>query len=202
LPHLLAVKKTEAQDFAEFLNMPVVFKVVSPQIIHKSDVGAVRLNIQGGRGAVGRAFEDLVSDLKRRKPNIDIRGVLTLPLAEPGPEVIIGMSRDDQFGPVIMFGGGGTLVELFRDVSFRIAPFGLEVAREMIAETKAYKILHGIRGQSSSDIGSLARLLTKISRIAGAYPDIMAIDLNPVRVYRKGLSILDARILLQKACRS
>jgi acyl-CoA synthetase (NDP forming) len=202
LPHLLAVKKTEAQDFAESLNMSVVLKVVSPQIIHKSDVGAVRLNIQRGRGAVGKAFEDLVADLRHRKPNIDIRGVLTIPLAEPGPEVIIGMSRDDQFGPVIMFGGGGALVELLRDVSFRIAPFDLEVAREMIAETKAHKILHGIRGQSSSDIGSLARLLAKISRIAGSYPDIMAIDLNPVRVYRKGLSILDAKILLQKPCRS
>jgi acetyltransferase len=199
LPHLMAVKKGDAQNFAESLNKRIVLKVVSSQIIHKSDVGGVRLNLQGGRKAVGRAYEDLVRDIKRRKPDAEIRGVLVLPLAEPGPEVIIGMLRDDQFGPVIMFGGGGTLVEVYRDVSLRIAPFDQKVAREMIAETKIYKILQGVRGESSHDTGSLARLLAKISRIAAAYPDILDMDLNPVRVYQKGLSILDARIHLQNA---
>ena len=197
LPHLMAATKRDAQDFTESFNMPVVLKIVSPQIIHKSDVGGVRLNIHRGRRAVGRAYEDLVRDVERRKPDADIRGVLVLPLAEPGPEVIIGMLHDDQFGPVIMFGGGGTLVEVYRDVSFRIAPFDQKAAQEMIAETKAYKILQGVRGESSYDTGSLARLLAKISRIAAGYPDILAIDLNPVRVYRKGLAILDARIHLQ-----
>lgn len=201
LPHLMAVKRKEAQDFAESLNKPIVLKIVSPQIIHKSDVGGVRLNIHGGRRAVGRAYEDLVRDLGRRKLDFDIRGVLVLPLAEPGPEVIIGMLRDDQFGPVIMFGSGGTLVEVYRDVSFRIAPFDQKVAREMIAETKVYKILQGVRGESSYDTGSLARLLAKISRIAAGYSDILAMDLNPVRVYRKGLAILDARIHLQNTNR-
>jgi acetyltransferase len=197
----MAVKRKEAQDFAESLNKPIVLKIVSPQIIHKSDVGGVRLNIHGGRRAVGRAYEDLVRDLGRRKLDFDIRGVLVLPLAEPGPEVIIGMLRDDQFGPVIMFGSGGTLVEVYRDVSFRIAPFDQKAAREMIAETKVYKILPGVRGESSYDTGSLARLLAKISRIAAGYSDILAMDLNPVRVYRKGLAILDARIHLQNTNR-
>jgi acetyltransferase len=197
----MAVKRKEAQDFAESLNKPIVLKIVSPQIIHKSDVGGVRLNIHGGRRAVGRAYEDLVRDLGRRKLDFDIRGVLVLPLAEPGPEVIIGMLRDDQFGPVIMFGSGGTLVEVYRDVSFRIAPFDQKAAREMIAETKVYKILQGVRGESSYDTGSLARLLAKISRIAAGYSDILAMDLNPVRVYRKGLAILDARIHLQNTNR-
>jgi acyl-CoA synthetase (NDP forming) len=108
------------------------------------------------------------------------------------------MSRDPQFGPVIMFGAGGTLVEVFRDVSFRIAPFDWDVAREMVAETKVYDILRGARGRIAYDIGGLARLLAKISMIAASYPDIMALDLNPVRVYRRGLSILDARIILEK----
>ena len=195
MPYFLAVKKAEAQDFAESLKRPVVLKVVSPRILHKSDIGGVRINLRG-RDAVGRAYDQLLQDIRRTMPDADVRGVLVLPLADPGPEIIIGMSRDPQFGPVIMVGGGGILVEVYRDVSFRIAPFDKKAAREMIGETKSGRILRGVRGDAPRDIAGLARLTAKISRIAASYPEIAALDLNPVRVYQEGLAILDSRILL------
>jgi len=197
MPYVLARKRRVAQSFAEDLGVPAVLKIVSPHIIHKSEIGGVRLNLIG-REAVGRAYERLVDDVRRANPDADIRGILVLPLAEPGREIIIGMLRDPQFGPVMMFGSGGIYVEVFHDVSFRVAPFDREVAQDMIRETRAYGILQGVRGDSTKDIPSLADLLVKISQIAATYPEIAAIDLNPVRIYEKGFAILDVRILLAK----
>jgi acetate---CoA ligase (ADP-forming) len=197
MPYVLASKKIDAQSFAETLKTPVVLKIVSPHIIHKSDVGGVRLDLIG-REAIGKAYERLMHDVRRAQPDADIRGILVLPLAEAGPEIIIGMIRDAQFGPVIMFGCGGIFVEVFHDVSFRVAPFSLEVALDMIRETRAFDILQGVRGQGPKDISGLADLLAKISQIAACYPEIVAIDINPVRIYEKGFAILDARILLAK----
>jgi acetate---CoA ligase (ADP-forming) len=197
MPYALARKKIEAQSFAEALRMPAVLKIFSPQIIHKTDVGGVKLDLIG-RKAVGEAYKQLVRDVRQTNPHADIRGILVLPRAEPGPEIIIGMLRDAQFGPVIMFGCGGIYVEVFHYVSFRVAPFDREVALEMIRETKGFGILQGVRGQGPKDIPSLADLLVKISQTAASYPDITAIDLNPVRIYEKGFAILDVRILLAK----
>jgi acetyltransferase len=125
-----------------------------------------------------------------------IHGVLVVPMAQPGTEFIVGMVRDAQFGPTIMFGLGGVFVELFKDVSFRIAPFDKEVALDMIEETQCYRMLQGARGEKQKDIASLAQLLVKISQLAARYPQIKEIDLNPIRVYEKGYSVLDGRILL------
>lgn len=195
LPHVLARTREEAQRVAMEMDNPVVLKVVSPQVIHKSDIGGVRVNLQGGE-AVGRGYDRLVSDVMRATDAAEIRGVLVMPMAKPGNEWIIGMVRDAQFGPTIMFGMGGVFVELYKDVSFRIAPFDEDVALDMIEEIKGYRVLQGLRGEAQKDIASLAKLLAQVSQLAARYPQIEEIDLNPIRVYENGYSILDARILL------
>jgi acyl-CoA synthetase (NDP forming) len=177
------------------MNGPVVLKIVSPQVIHKSDIGGVKLNLQGNE-AVGQGYDQLVNDVKRATVAANIHGVLVVPMAQPGTELIIGMVRDAQFGPTIMFGMGGVFVELFKDVSFRIAPFDKEVALDMIKETKGYRVLQGMRGEKQKDIASLAELLVQVSQLAARHPQIKEIDLNPIRVYENGYSVLDARILL------
>lgn len=195
MPHILAKTREEAQRAAMEVDGPVALKIVSPQVIHKSDVGGVRLNLQGPE-AVGQGYDQMVNDVKRAVPKADIQGVLVVPMAPPGPELIIGMTRDPQFGPTIMFGMGGVFVELFGDVSFRVAPFDREVALDMIRETRAYRVLQGMRGEKPKDIAGLVELLVQVSQLAARYPQIREIDLNPVRVYEKGYSILDARVLL------
>jgi len=192
MPHVLAHTREEAQRAAMAMNRPVALKVVSPHIIHKSDVGGVRLNLQDHE-AVGQGYDQL-SALERTLQT-DVHGILVVPMAPPGPEFIIGMVRDAQFGPTVMFGMGGVFVELFRDVSFRVAPFDQEVALDMIKETRGYRVLQGIRGEKPKDLASLAELLVQVSQLAARYPQIKEIDLNPVRVYESGFSILDARIL-------
>jgi acyl-CoA synthetase (NDP forming) len=195
MPHVLAQTREEAQRAATEMNGPVALKIVSPQVIHKSDVGGVKLNLQGDE-AVGQGVDQLVNDVKRATPAADIHGVLVVPMAQPGTEFIIGMVRDAQFGPTIMFGMGGVFVELFKDVSFRVAPFDDKVALDMIKETKGYRVLHSFRGEKQKDIASLVKLLVQVSQLAARYPQIKEIDLNPIRVYESGYSVLDARILL------
>ncbi len=195
MPHVLAHTREEAQQAAVAMGGPVALKVVSPQVIHKSDVGGVRLNLQGPE-AVGQGYDRLLQDVQQAVPEAEVHGVLVVPMAPPGPECIIGVTRDPQFGPTVMFGLGGVFVELFRDVSFRVAPFDREVALEMIRETRAYRVLQGLRGETPKDVEGLAELLAQVSRLAARYPQIREIDLNPVRVYEKGYRILDARILL------
>jgi acetyltransferase len=195
MPHVLARTREEAQHAAMEMNYPVVLKVVSPQVIHKSDVGGVKINLQGNE-AVGQGYDQLVNDVERAKVAADIHGVLVVPMAEPGIELIIGMVRDAQFGPTIMFGMGGVFVELFNDVSFSVAPFDEEIALDMIKETKAYHVLRGMRGEKQKDVESLVELLVQVSQLAARYPQIKEIDLNPIRVYENGYSVLDARILL------
>jgi acyl-CoA synthetase (NDP forming) len=195
LPHVLVRTREEAQRAAREMNGPVVLKVVSPQVIHKSDVGGVKINLQGDE-EVGQGYDQLVHDVKCATGPADIHGVLVVPMARPGGEWIVGMVRDAQFGPTVMFGMGGVFVELFRDVSFRVAPCDQAVALDMIKETKGYRVLQGMRGEKRKDIASLTELLVQVSRLAARYPQIKEIDLNPVRVYEIGYSILDARILL------
>ncbi len=195
MPHVLARTRQDAQRAAKGMNCPVVLKIVSPQIIHKSNVGGVKINLHGEE-AVGQGFDRLVNEVEHAAPEANIHGALVVPMAQPGTEFIIGMVRDPQFGPTIMFGMGGVFVELFQDVSFRIAPFDQEVALDMIKETKGYRVLQGMRGEEQKDRASLVDLLVRVSQIAVSYPHIKEIDLNPIRVYENGYSVLDARILL------
>ncbi len=194
-PFHVAESEEQAITAARAIGGRVVLKVVSPQVIHKSDVGGVKVNIAGDQ-AVGNAYRQIVANVKQAVPEAVIKGVLVAPCAEEGTELIVGVFRDPQFGPVVMVGLGGVFVEVLKDVSFRVAPFGIEVARDMISETKAASILAGVRGQQPADIESLAELLVKISELSERYDDIRELDLNPVRVYTHGLAILDCRIML------
>ncbi|MGQ4891388.1 MAG: acetate--CoA ligase family protein [Candidatus Njordarchaeia archaeon] len=183
----------EAAEKAKAIGYPVVMKIISPDIIHKTDVGGVILNISDDESA-REAFNTIIENVKSRKPDAKIEGVLVEEMVKSGHEVIIGGLRDNVFGPVVMFGGvGGIYVELFQDVSFRLAPLDKATALEMIKETKGYKILQGYRGIPPSDIDGLADLLVKVSEIMDEHPEILELDLNPVRVFSNRVVILDAK---------
>ena len=185
----------EAVEVAKKLGYPVVLKIVSPQVLHKSDVGGVIININSERD-LEEAYNKIISNVKEKVPNLNVKGFLIEKMARPSTEVIVGMTRDPQFGPVIMFGLGGIFVELFRDVSFRIAPLERRDAEEMVREIKAYPLLEGFRGREPADIDSLINLILKVSKFSMEFEDVKEIDLNPIFIYRDGLIAVDARIIL------
>jgi len=170
-------------------------KVVSPDIIHKSDAGGIKLGLKDEKD-VEKAFKEIVKNAEKVTTGKRVLGTLISTMAGPGQECIIGMIRDPQFGPVIMFGLGGIFVEVLKDVSFRVAPLAQEDIDEMVEEIKGYKILTGIRGEKPKDIDALKDILAKLSEIAIDNPEIKEIDLNPVIVHEKGASIVDSRMIL------
>ena len=186
----------EAVQCALELGTDVVLKIVSPDILHKSDAGGVRLKLKTEKD-IRAAYREVMKNSKKYDAKAEIRGVLVSPMADEGVEVIIGTKFDDQFGPVIMYGLGGIMVEILRDVSFRVLPISPTEARKMIEETKSYPILSGARGTPALDKKALQRLLVLCSDIVESYPQIQEMDLNPVIVYEKGVSIVDARIILK-----
>lgn len=194
-----AMAKTadEAETIVSNVDGPVAMKIVSPDILHKSDASGVQLNVSIGKQA-RQAFEVLMDNAKRYKADADIRGVLIAPMATYGVEVIVGTKTDAQFGPVIMYGLGGIMVEILKDVSFRVLPISRFSAKQMIAETRSAPILKGARGNPPSDEKALIKLLLLVSELVEAYPDIDELDLNPVIVHTDGLSIADARIILKQ----
>ena len=185
----------EVRKIADDIGYPVVLKVISPDIVHKSDAGGVRLNV--GREEVESAFRDILLSIERKFPGARIDGVLVQEMVGDGVEVIVGMKRDPSFGPVIMFGLGGVFVEVFRDVTFRVAPLTKESAMEMIKKVRAYRILRGYRGARSADIDALADVLVKVSALATENEKILEMDLNPVKVTEKGCVVVDVRIALE-----
>jgi acyl-CoA synthetase (NDP forming) len=192
----LATSKQEAIAISKKLGFPVALKIVSPEISHKSDVGGVKLDLKTSK-QVEAAYEEILSAVKQKYPNAVIDGVSVQKMARPGTEVIVGMTKDAQFGPVLMFGLGGILVELLKDVSFRIVPFEREDAREMIREIKGYPILEGFRGREPADVSILEEILLKISRFVDDHPEIKELDLNPIFAYKDGAVTVDARIILE-----
>jgi len=192
----LATSKQEAIAISKKLGFPVALKIVSPEITHKSDVGGVKLDLKASK-QVEAAYEEILSAVKQKYPHAVIDGVSVQKMARPGTEVIVGMTKDAQFGPVLMFGLGGILVELLKDVSFRIVPFEREDAREMIREIKGYPILEGFRGREPADVSILEEILLKISRFVDDHPEIKELDLNPIFAYRDGAVTVDARIILE-----
>lgn len=195
-PCLFARNREAAMEAADAIGYPVVIKIVSPQILHKSDYGGVKLKLRN-RAEVGRAYDELMRHIRTQAPEAQILGVVVTPFLTGGDEVIVGMARDPQFGPVVMFGMGGIFVEVFTDVSFRVAPFSHEEALAMISETKASAVLRGARGKSPKDLHALADLLVKVGQIALVNPQIREMDLNPVLVQEQGLAVLDARVIVQ-----
>ncbi len=194
----LAVTEDEAVRVAKSIDGEVVLKIVSPDILHKSDVGGVWTQLKTEK-QVRKAFNGIIASSKQFYPEADIRGVLVSPMAQKGVEVIIGTKIDDQFGPIILYGLGGIMVEVLKDVAFRVLPLSRTGARKMIRETKSFPILEGVRGTPPYDQKALINLLLLCSDIIEAYPDIHEMDMNPVIVHEKGLSIVDARIILKSS---
>jgi acyl-CoA synthetase (NDP forming) len=194
----LATSKTEAMELAKKMGFPVVMKIVSPDVVHKSDAGGVKLNILNAAQA-GRAYSEILVSIKKHYPRAKIVGLTVQKMAKQGIEVIIGMTKDAQFGPVIMFGLGGILVEVLKDVSFRIVPMTKRDAAEMITEIKGFPILKGYRGQDPADVPFLEELIVKVSDFVDKNPEIKELDLNPVFAYKSGALAVDARIILEPA---
>jgi len=191
----LAKTAEEAVNAAKEFGYPTVLKVVSPDVTHKSDVGGVRLGLDSPE-AVTAAFAEIVAAVKKHQPDARIDGVAVQRMARPGIEVIIGMSKDPQFGPVLMFGLGGILVEVLKDVAFRIVPLEPRDARQMVREIKGFPVLQGFRGQEPADLEALEKLLLKVSAFVEAHPEIEELDLNPVFAYKDGAIAVDARIVV------
>ena len=192
----IAKSVEEAENYSQEIGYPTVFKIISPDVIHKFDVGGVILGINSREDAK-IAYNKIIENVKTHKPNAKIDGILVQEMAPSSTEVIVGAIKDPQFGPIIMFGLGGTFVEVMKDVSFKIAPITEEEAKEMITEIKAYPILQGYRGQSPRDLKEIINILLNTSRLVMDYPEIKELDLNPVMIYSKGAKTVDARIILE-----
>jgi len=192
----LARSKKEAVSISKEMGFPVVLKINSPDVVHKSDSGGVKLGLANAT-QVGKAYSEIISSIKQAYPEAQIQGVSVQPMASPGVEVIVGISKDPQFGPVIMFGLGGILVEVLKDVSFRIVPVTERDAREMIREIKGYPILEGYRGQKPASIPALEKLIVKVSQFVDKNPHIKELDLNPIFAYPDKAVAVDARIILE-----
>lgn len=193
----LAVTSSEAVKNADEIGYPVVLKIVSPDILHKSDAGGVIVNVKSA-DEVKEGFTKIVNNAKNYKADANVLGVLVQEMAPSSTEVIVGMTKDPTWGPALMFGLGGIFVEVLKDVSFRVAPITERDANEMVREIKAFKILEGIRGQPPADIDAIVDILLKISKLVMENPTIDEIDLNPVFVYEDGAKAVDTRILLKE----
>jgi acyl-CoA synthetase (NDP forming) len=169
-------------------------KVVSPDVVHKSDVGGVVVGIEEPRG-VGIAYQRIVDGVQSAVPKARIEGVLVCKQAPQGLEVIVGALDDAAFGPTVMFGLGGIFTEVMKDVSFRITPLERKDAEEMIEEIQGYPLLAGARGQAAYDVRAVTDLLMAVSQIVADHPEIKELDLNPVRVYEQGVMVLDVRLM-------
>ena len=194
----LASSKEEAAAVAGELGYPVALKIVSEQISHKSDVGGVKLGLSSA-DEVTAAFDTIMEAARSAAPDATLDGVSVQRMAEPGIEVITGMTTDAQFGPVLMFGLGGVLVEVLKDVAFRVVPITARDARQMVREIQGFPLLQGHRGQEPADLEALEGLLVKLSEFVEAHPDVTELDLNPVFAYPKGAVAVDARIVLSEA---
>ncbi len=193
----LADSPTSAAQIAQEQGFPVALKISSPDILHKSDVGGVQLNLDSAE-AVKKAHNELLSAVKLSSPEARMDGVLVSKMAPPGLETIVGMNRDPQFGPVILFGLGGIMVEIFQDVSLRLFPLTKDEALAMIREIKGYGLIAGYRGGPAVDEQALADCILAVAKMAKNHPEIVEIDLNPVFAYPDGILIADARIIEQE----
>jgi acyl-CoA synthetase (NDP forming) len=192
----LAKDEEEAAKYASAIGFPIVLKIVSPDIVHKSDVGGVIVGIKNLRD-VRTGYRQIVKNVKKHNPDAKIAGILVQEMAPSGTEVIVGSIKDPQFGPAIMFGLGGVFVEVLKDVTFRIAPITEDEAAEMIREVKAYPLLKGYRNTPPADLKAITKILVNTSRLVTEHPEIRELDLNPIMVYEKGAKAVDARIILE-----
>jgi acyl-CoA synthetase (NDP forming) len=194
----LAATKDAAVRLSDQFGYPVVLKISSVDITHKSDAGGVKVDLKN-KAEVENAFDAIIRSCKAAIPTARIEGVSVQPLARPGIEVIMGMTKDPSFGPVVMFGLGGVFVEVLKDVAFRIVPIEKSDAEDMINEIKGRKLLEGYRGQEPADVACLQQMLLRLSDFANTTPGIQEIDMNPVFAYKDGAMVVDARVILSVA---
>lgn len=193
----LAKTQKETVLMSQKIGFPVVLKIASPDVIHKSDSGGVKLSLNNVAG-VKKAYGEIMERVGELYPNAVIYGITVQKMARPGTEVIVGTSKDPQFGPVIMFGLGGIFVEVLKDVSFRVIPLNRRDAQEMIKEIKGYPLLQGMRGKEPVNIRVLVDIILKISNLIEENPQIKELELNPIFAYGDGAVAVDARIILER----
>lgn len=191
----LAASKKEALNFAKKIGYPVVLKVYSPEILHKTDIGGIKLDIRN-ENELKKAFSEILTNVKKKKPKKKIEGILVQEQIS-GKEVAVGMKRDLTFGPVLMFGLGGIFVEVFKDVTLRIAPIERKEVFEMIKGIKGFEILKGFRGEKPVNIEKIAQIIVKVSRLSLEKENIKEIDLNPIIVNEKQAWVVDVSFLIE-----
>lgn len=192
----LSLNEKEAAKYADEIGYPIVLKIVSPDIIHKSDAGGVKINLKSA-AEVSEAYKTIICNAKKYNDKAKIAGILVQEMAPNGTEVIVGAIKDPQFGQTLMFGLGGLFVELLKDVNFRVAPITPEDAKEMITGLKAYPLLNGYRNTPPVDIDAIVCILCNTSRLVMDNDEIKELDLNPIMAYPKGAKTVDARIILE-----
>jgi acyl-CoA synthetase (NDP forming) len=196
--HRVVPSAEAAVAAAEDLGFPVAVKVVSREIVHKTDAHGVALDLRDAR-AVREAYRRVTEGARQHDPAARVEGALVCRMARPGVEAILGLTRDPQFGHALMFGLGGIFVEVYRDVAFRLVPIAEDDARRMIEEIKGYPVLLGARGRPPRDLGAVVRALLTLSDLAESRPEIESLDLNPVILYEDGCLVVDAKVFLAGA---
>jgi len=199
IPLAATVKEVKsAREFTKKTGYPVVLKIDSPDILHKTDVGGIKVGIRND-AELEEGFNEIMNNVRAKKPEAFVRGISIQEMIQEKQETIIGINKDPQFGPMIMFGLGGIYVEILKDVSFRIAPITERDAKDMIEEIKTIKLLKGARGAKPSDINSIVETLLKVSQLVTDFPEIMEMDINPlfVREQGKGSIAGDVRIRIE-----
>jgi acyl-CoA synthetase (NDP forming) len=191
---IIVTSLQETIEAANTLHYPVVMKISSPDISHKTDVGGIILDLNSDE-EIKKAYLTMMDSVKKNARKARIDGVIIQKMAKSGLEVIVGVKLDPQFGHVIMFGLGGIFVEVYKDVSFRVTPIDRKTARDMILEIKASSILQGARGQEPADIDAIIDVITGLSNMLRKNPDIIELDINPLIVYSHGVAAVDARVL-------
>ena len=192
----LARTRSEAVSLSREIGFPVALKVVSPDVVHKSDIGGVKVGLIN-TAQVQKAYTEIIANVKESLPDATIEGVSVQKMVLPGVEIIIGVTEDAQFGPVIMFGLGGIWVEAIKDVVFRVVPVTAWDAEEMVREIKGFAVLQGYRGQEAVDLSFLAKLITRISEFIEKNPRIKELDINPLIAYSDSAVAVDARIVMK-----
>ena len=184
-------------EIAGRVGYPVAMKIYSPDIIHKSDLGGVRIKL-GTAEAVRDAFDLMMMRIQRRMPEARLHGTYVERMAPPGREVIMGMTRDPQFGPMLMFGLGGIFVEVMKDVTFHLAPITAEEAKQMLQATRSYALLEGVRGEAGVDLDAIAEGIQRVSQLVTDFPEIDELDINPFIVGPPGTDafVADARMTI------
>jgi hypothetical protein len=194
----LCANVDEATAFADELGYPVVMKIASPDILHKTDVGGVRVGLQSPTD-VRDAFDLMVYRAHKYQPDARLWGCLVQEQMRGGKEIILGMNRDPQFGPLVMFGLGGIYVEVLKDVAFRVAPFDRKEAIAMMHEIRGFGLLRGVRGEPPADLEAVADTLLRLSQLVTDFPEIVEMDINPLVVFEKGRGVVgvDMRLILK-----